>query len=216
MNVTPMRPMRMFDEVAIVTDRTNVGLAEAVRGVLEGFDLHVHFYQLVQRRQAVELFGSGGPPCDWTVLIAHGVRADNATAIRFDVRDNPSDDSRAIEGWFLTTLDLAPANIPSIVKNPHGVYITNACLGGDPLLAKAFLDAGCEAYIGSLAGHQDTDSGTVFLISLFYFLLTGDRDFSPREYSLEEAVERAREVHGDWEHGTAGFRCYTRASITTE
>ena len=204
--------MQLFEEVAIVSDRTNADVADALRRVLESFCLRVHYYQLVQRRQAVELFGNGGPRCDYTIFVAHGFSDDQGPAIRFDIRDNPSADPNAVEGWFLTTLDLRPELIREMFKHVRGTYVTNACGGGHEALAEAFLDVGCSAYIGSTESGPQTTSTMLFVIGLFYFLQAEVHDYAPHAFTLEEAVNRASGLHADWPGGTGAFRCYTKDS----
>ena len=204
--------MKLFDEVAIVTDERMVEHADALRRMLESFRLNVRFHRIVQRDQAIAFFANG-VSTDWTVLMSHGASTDASVALRFAVIGNDSGNPQAVEGWYPTIVDLTRESIPQLVKSARGTVISTACGGGSAALAEAFLDAGCDAYVGcQTPGYVDGNAMVLFVTGLFYFLLAGDRDLAPRSYSLEEAVRKASEIDPGWPFGTEGFTCFTRQS----
>lgn len=154
-------------------------------------------------------------PSPWTILMAHGVSTDEECGVRYEVTDNPSDDPKAVEGWYKTNLDLTPESIPQIVTNARGILVTNACGGGDDRLAKAFLTAGFDAYIANAERHVDFASGLLFLLGLFYFLIVGEHEYAPT-FTLAEAVERAKDLHADWQHGTGGYLLFKNEETRRE
>ena len=63
--------LRLFTPVAIVCDRTMLREADALRGVLESFRLHVDFHYFVQKRQILDFF-SQQRNYAYTIIFCHG------------------------------------------------------------------------------------------------------------------------------------------------
>lgn len=63
--------MKLFTNVAIVTDQTMDEDADAIRGVLESFRLRVDFYRLVQKPQVTNFFQQDRQ-YPYTILFSHG------------------------------------------------------------------------------------------------------------------------------------------------
>ena len=198
--------MKLFDEVAVVTDARTVEQANVLRAWLESLRLRVHFYRLTQTWQVRDFFTNHATAHTWTVLVTHG--NSQSHAIQFRVAHQENEQWDAVQGWEERNIDLTPDAIASIVKG-SGVLFSLACGGGRPELAEAFLDAGYEAYVGMESAYGDTDSGLLFMMGVFHFLRAEDRDLAPQRYDLAASVAAARKLD-DWEYGTSTFRCYTR------
>lgn len=196
--------MKMFDEVAVVTDARSLEQAHALRGWLESLRVRVHFYRLTQTRQVLDFFANRAAEHAWTVLVTHGT----GQAIQFRVAHQEHDDWDAVEGWEERNVDLTPAFVASTVKG-SGVLLSLACGGGTQELADAFLDAGYDAYVGMETPYADMDSSLLFMMGVFYFLLAEDRDFAPTGHDLAASVAAARRFD-DWRCGTSTFRLYSR------
>jgi hypothetical protein len=81
-------------------------------------------------------------------------------------------------------------------------------MSGREPIARAFLDAGCKAYIAPLTP-VDQDSDALFIIGFFYHLLSEERD-PTLACADEEAVRRAASIDTAFKEGTHVFR-YFRA-----
>lgn len=198
--------MKLFDEVIVACDARGAEGAMVLRGLLESFRLHVHFYRLVQRRQALDFFGGDRPNCDYMVLHAHGTGDDYEPRIHFELVDQVDGDYQAAEGWESIDFDLTPGNVRDIVKKGRGTVLAGGCGAGRRPLAEAFLAAGFDAYIGATEPYVDADSAGLFTYGFFYFALSADRDFAPRVYSDREAVEQAARFDPGFKHGTRSYR----------
>lgn len=202
--------MKLFTRVAIICDHTLLDEALALRRVLESFTLHVDFYQLVQARHVVEFFAAPPAGCDAVIIVVHGDGEDSAPYLRFDVIDQETADYQSPTGWHPTILEWTPERIRTQVGKGLGTVISLACGGGRAPLAEAFLDAGCDAYIGAVERYIDMHSAMMFAISFFYWLLAEDRDYCPTRCSASQAADRAKNFDQGWDYGTESFRFYTR------
>jgi hypothetical protein len=204
--------MNYFAEVTVVTDVRFAEIALGIRGLLEAFHLKVNFIRLVQKRHCLAFFGGEvQTPAALTVLACHGLTTDEGEpAMRSECVDNPDPDPKAVTGWEPVSLDLTPRAIRILVR-AQGDYITLACGGGRESLAQAFLGSGADSYIGATSDYIDLGASILFLATLLYFLLAEDRDLAPKNYSLEQAVERAAGLDTGWPYGTESFRLYRRA-----
>jgi hypothetical protein len=199
--------MKLFDHVAIA------GSSEAtdplvLRSVLEEFGLRVHLYRFYQRRNVEDFFAGKGVPseCRYTVLCAHGHGPDDDPKIRFEVVDQVDGDPTAVEGWEPYDFDLSKDNIPELVTAPRGTLVAGGCGAGREPLAKAFLEAGYEGYVGATENYVDGDSALLFTIGFFSPLLAAERDCAPRTFNDAEATERASQMDKDFAMGTLAYR----------
>ncbi|HYZ92863.1 MAG TPA: hypothetical protein VFA34_10795 [Actinomycetota bacterium] len=202
--------MEHFDDVVLVTDVRFAEVAMSLRGILESYRLIVHFVRLVQRRQCEAFFsGVDRPSAELTILASHGLTTDDGEpCLWFECVDNPSPDPKATSGWVPDRFDLTPTTIPKYVRDMQGSVVSVACGGGREPLARAFLAAGADAYVGATEPYIDMGSAVLFVTGLVYYLLAGDRDFAPRGYTFDEAVQRASEFDADWAGGTGSFRVW--------
>jgi len=202
--------VKIFTKIAIVCDHTLVEHALALRGVLESFRLHVDFYRFVQAQQVTEFFAT--PPKDYAVvvIVCHGSGDDSAPHLRFEVVDQENGDYQSPTGWNSVLLEWTPDLIRQHVGQGFRTILCLACGGGRVPLAEAFLDAGCDAYVGAVSPYIDMSSADLFTLSFFYWLLAEDRDYYSPTYSTTEVVDRAKQFDATWEFGTQSFHLYTR------
>jgi hypothetical protein len=196
--------------VAVVTDRTSVEHASAIRAALEVFRLRVDFYRMVQRRQLLAFLAGEHIRYDYTVLCAHGTGPDNAPRIVLEVVDQVAGDYEAETGWESVPVELIPTTIPELVHAAGGTFICGGCGAGRPPLADAFLAAGYDPYIGAEHRYVDADSAFLFTVGFFYFVLAEDRGPGAVSYSDAEAVERAAALDPSFRYGTKWYRYYSR------
>ena len=197
--------MRMFNRVAIVCDKNMSGAAIALRSVLECFALRVDFHNFVQKRQVVSFFAELHPEYSHTIIVCHGSGGDDEPYLMFDVVDQVDGHYDEAEGWEGVTVKLTPSGVLEHVRGTHGTVVSLACGSGCAALARAFLAAGCDAYIGPTSPYLDSDAAVLFALNYFYFLLAEDRDYAPERYTDREAVEKASMVDAGWKYGTESF-----------
>lgn len=202
--------MKMFDSVVIACDQGSLDLAQALRASLELFRLHAYLHFCVQKRNVVDLLAGNIPDSHYIVLCNHGLGAtdmpdENPDAMRmgFHVVDE-ADNYKSID------FALTPANIASFVRLPGRTVLALGCGSGREPLAQAFLESGCQAYIGALAP-IDQDSTTLFAITFFYHLLCAERE-AHLQCSGEEAVRRASALDTYSKDGTHLFRYYSKSA----
>jgi hypothetical protein len=197
--------MNLFEHVAVV------GSSEAsdplvLRSVLEEFGLRVDLYRLYQKRNVEDFFAGRGVPkeCRYTGLCGHG--SDDDPKIRLEVVDQKDGDPDAVEGWEPRPFDLSKGNVPGLVTAPRGVLVAGGCGAGREPLARAFLEAGYDGYVGATEDYVDRDSALLFTIGFFYHLLADERDYAPRTFTDREAAERAAAMDCEFELGTRPYR----------
>lgn len=197
--------MRLFNEVAVVTDVSLVEDATAIRHFLESLRLRVHFFRLVQTRHLQEFFREHAPRYDHTVLTTHG----SGGALQLKLVHQQDERWDEAEGWEERDVVLDAAAIAELAPAGKGSLVSTACGGGHPDLAEAFLRCGYDAYVGNTTAYGNAASHMLFVCSLFHFLLAEDRDYDTRAFDLEAAVAEAARID-DWKYGTSGFTCYRR------
>jgi hypothetical protein len=188
-----------------------VGSSEAsdplvLRSVLEEFGLRVDLYRLYQKRNVEDFFAGRGVPkeCRYTGLCGHG--PDDDPKIRLEVVDQKDGDPDAVEGWEPRPFDLSKGNVPGLVTAPRGVLVAGGCGAGREPLARAFLEAGYDGYVGATEDYVDRDSALLFTIGFFYHLLADERDYAPRTFTDREAAERAAAMDCECDLGTRTYR----------
>ena len=88
---------------------------------------------------------------------------------------------------------------------PRGACWWRAAAVREPL-ARAFLEAGYDGYVGATEDYVDGDSALLFTIGFFYHLLADERDYAPRTFTDREAAERAAAMDYEFELGTRPYR----------
>lgn len=201
--------MKLFQEVAIVTDARTYEEATLLRLWLESLRLHVRFFRITQTRQLTEFFVEEAHRHAWTVLMTHGT----GSAVQFRLAHQVNHQWEAVDGWREENVDITPQWIADNVRQrPRGTLMSLACGGGRGGLPEAFLGAGYAAYVAMEPDYADSDSSLLFFMSVFHFLMAEDRDLAPTSYSLAESVEAAQKVD-PWQFGTSAFRCYGDGSL---
>ena len=202
------RRVKMFEPVVLAYDQWTMDVGLALRAALELFRLNVYAHFCVQKRNVVDFLGGNIPSSKYVVLCSSGIgnemadEAPDRMKMGFNVVDQ-------VDGkWQTVKFELTPANIAEYVKLKGRTVLALGCGNGREPLAKAFLDAGCSAYVGAIRP-VDQDATALFAIAFFYHLLAGDRTpFLPR--TEEEAVKRALTIDSDCKEGTGVFRYYSR------
>ena len=211
--------MKFFETVTVVCDQGAgmQGLAESIRTFLEGQELHVQFYNLVQKRDVLKFFAGDFPLTRYAVICCHGSEvADTGKQMSFEVVHQKKDNYENAEGWERITFSLTPANIVQHVQGKGRTFISLACGSGHQDFADAFLKAGCSAFIAPQSAYVDTSAGLLFTAGFFYFLMAEARDYERIVYSEAEAVQRASLIDPDYTYGTRPFRCYTSDAVSLE
>jgi hypothetical protein len=205
-----VKAMKMFDSVFIGCDQGSFDIALAIRSSLELFRLQVYLHTCIQKRNVLDMLAGKIPASHYIILCCHGFGTTNGylpgeppdkMEMGFTVVDEDDD-------WQGVPVVLTPHNILQLVKLPGRTVIALGCGSGRGPLAEAFLDSGCEAYIGP-DGPPDQDATALFAITFFYHLLCTERD-SRLHMTDEEAVQHARAVDTASKEGTHLFRYYAR------
>jgi hypothetical protein len=201
--------MKLFSEVAIVTDHTMVEHAQALRAVLESYRIRVVFHRLVQKPQVLDFF-QADRQFPYTVVICHGLsEPGKEPALHFEVVEQKDESYENTEGWSLMTFKMTPSIVRESVRGRAGTLLSIACGSGHPQLADAFLGAGYSSYIAPIESYYNADAATAFLTSFFYLLLSEDRDYATHIYTEAEAVKEAGKLDEVFECGPRVFRHYS-------
>ncbi len=70
--------------------------------------------------------------------------------------------------------NFGPEEIASSASLDGKIVIGNGCTLGDPVLAKAFLNCGCQTYIGP-DDYPDGNAALMFVLCLFYEVIQNER-----------------------------------------
>lgn len=202
--------MKVFDRVAIVCDHTMAEEAGALRAILEMYRLRVDLYRVVQGRNVVDFFGTAASQYESTIICAHGVGDGADMCIRLEAADQKDGDVNAETGWEAVNYDLTPDRISTLVKARGGMLVTTACGGGREPLARAFLEAGYDDYVGSRNMAIEMDAALVFVVNFFYHLLAGDRAGGLAGPAPRDAVSLAAATDPDSQHGPGEMVHYAR------
>lgn len=197
--------MKILDRVAIVCDNKLLDEALALRAVLESYGIQVDFHRFIQKRQIFAFFAHPHPEHSHTILVCHGSGGDEDPYLMFEVVDQAEGRYDDPDGWDGITVRWTAAEVLAHVGGGRGTVLSLACGSGRAPLARAFLKAGFQAYIGPVSHYLDVDSALVFAINFFYFLLAEDRDYAPARYGEPEAVKKAAAVDAGWAYGTESF-----------
>jgi hypothetical protein len=205
--------MKLFEHVAVAASSEDP-TALALQSVLQQLGLRVHLHRFYQKRNVEDFFAGKGVPaeCRYTVACAHGHGPDDDPKIRLDVVDQKDGDPTAIEGWEPCEFDLCKDNVPELITAPRGTLVAMGCGVGREPLARAFLEAGYEGYVGP-ESYVDGDSSLLFTIGFFYHVLADERDYAPRTFTDREAAERAALMDRDFELGTRAYRYWSRQDL---
>ena len=148
----------MFESVVIACDQTTLDMASAIRGVLEGFRLHVYLHFCVQEQNVWDVLAGKIPDSSYVILCATGGGFQVVTKR---------------EGvWGPTCVALTPDFVREKVALAGRGIISMGCGTGRQELAQAFLHTGCRAFLGpdDLGPedvHIDQDADTLFVITFF-------------------------------------------------
>ena len=191
--------MDMFDPVVIAYDQTTFDLAMPMRSMLELYRLYVHMYYCCQKRNVLDVLAGKIPDAEYVVLVAGGCHDDDLECggcVSF---------KRVVEQvdgeWQSADLKLFPEDVSRLVRLDDCTVIAIGCNTGREPLARAFLDAGCKAYLGPTEA-IDQNSTTMFVCAIFHYLLAEP----PDQLDVREAVVRARQIDSQ----TASYRLYSR------
>jgi hypothetical protein len=143
------------------------------------------------------------PDSDYVVLALHSCVAYPS---QLDEPNMSTVNEEADGQWRPWRLDLTLETIREAVHLEGRKVVNVVCGSGTPDVARAFLDAGCAAYIGADGG-VDQDACALFTIGFFYHLLSVERHESLITTD-GEAVALAAAADTRWKEGTHVLRYY--------
>lgn len=203
--------MKLFANVAIVTDHSMHEDADAIRSVLESLSLRADLYRLVQKPQVAGFFQQDRQ-YPYTIVFCHGAGdPPDELHIAVQVVDQKDGRYQDPEGWSPITVKMTPSFVRDNVRGRTGTLISVACGSGCRPLADAFIDAGYDAYIAPVEPYYNSQAGIAFLTSLFYLLMAEDRDYAEKTFSEEEAVRMAAALDDSFKYGPMAFRRFTNS-----
>lgn len=179
-----MQPTRTVDVIAV----DDIEQALTYRSVLECFFLRVNLYQIGETRDLIRFLGGKHNLSEWIVIFAHGIEQGLALPELHPALEKKQPYHKAI----------GPSDFREFLRLPNKLVINTGCSLGKPHCARAFLDAGCRAYIGA-RGDPDGDSALFYVIHFFY-------ERHCRHKSVGEAHRRA----AGYDSQTRVFRLYER------
>lgn len=195
--------LKLGDRVGIVCDHSMVEQANALRATLEAWQLRVDLHRLVQHWQAEQFFQKQMAEYDYVIICCHGTDRPKLR-IKFEVivpkKENP-------ELGDMVDFELTPENISTKLNGFRGVLVSMACESGSEPLGKAFLKAGCKAYLAP-GDYSDDSSGMMFVMSFFYFLQYQWRLPDPQVWSIKDAADAARKLDPRAKFGTKLWQLY--------
>ncbi len=203
--------MKFLDHVAIGA-RSQAVTPLILQSVLQQFNIRAHLYRFYNPEQVTDFFARKGVPDEvrFTILCAHAGGPDDDPAIHYDLVEQKDGDVTSPYGWEDYDLKISKDTIPDLVADARGTLVAMGCGAGREPLAKAFLEAGYEGYVGATEEYIDGDSAFVFTVNLFYHLMAEERDFHWKDYTIAEAVERAALTDRDFAEGTRPYRYWSR------
>ncbi len=205
--------MKLYDAVVIIHDHSSDLSQEvgAIRAALEAFDLRVHLYELVQKRNALEVLAGAIPECEYVILCCHGGRhQDGGPQISLKLIDQVDGDYSKNGGWEGVTVGLTPANIPDYFSGNGRTLICLACGSGQEPFAPAFLKSGYQAYIAPRGKGVEVNATVLFVIGFFYHMMAATRgDNESFHHTAQEAVALAAEADADFTQGTRTFHYFS-------
>lgn len=203
--------MKFLDHVAIGA-RSEAVTPLVLQSVLQQLGVRAHLYRFYQTEHVRDFFARKGVPDEvrFTILCAHAGGQDDDPAIHYDLSEQRDGDVTSPYGWEGYDLKISKDTVPDLVTNAQGTLIAMGCGAGREPLAKAFLEAGYEGYVGATEEYIDGDSAFVFTINLFYHLMAEERDFHWKNYTVAEVVERAALTEPDFDVGTRPYRYWGR------
>lgn len=178
-------PMVLKETISIIAlDRSDLEVI-MLRSVLEYFNYRVEVHWVGSRREFLEILRGGVQTFQYIILAGHGGGSD-AEAFLFDFE-------RAV------TLD----DLRQTVHLPGKTVLSTCCSTGRPVVAEAFLNGGCDAYIAATED-VDANAAAMFTIHLFYFF--------HQKRALSEAVEESRKHDAE----CALFTLYVKETMSDQ
>jgi hypothetical protein len=162
----------------------------ALRSVLECWGVRVSAHWVGMAKDVVRLLGGQENLSEIVVLMCHGNNGEMALPVL-----HPSVEKKQPYHGALTPQDLG-----QFLKLPGRIVLNTGCSLGAAPFARAFLDAGCKAYVGA-TGDPEGAASLFYGLHLFYGLFC-------RRLSLRAAHELARS-HGS---ETRYYRLYERGT----
>lgn len=93
--------------------------------------------------------------------------------------------------------DFGPDEIKRFAALHDKIVIANGCTLGDPATAKAFVDAGCQAFIGP-DDYPDGSMALMFVIRLFYEMIHHKKDIKVA-FQLAQSVDEEMSMYRYYE-----------------
>jgi hypothetical protein len=145
-----------------------------LREVLESYFVRVDYYTIGEAKDVVELFGGKRQLSKYVVLECHG----DGRGMLIPELD------AALEAKQPYHKAISAANFKEFLRlRPRTLVVNTGCSLGTAEFAKAFLQGGCQAYIGA-TDDPDASAARFFVYHFFYELLCNRR-------SIKAAHQRA-------------------------
>jgi len=93
--------------------------------------------------------------------------------------------------------DFGPDEIKRFARLKEKIVIANGCTLGEPGMAKAFMDAGCKAYIGP-DDYPDGNAALMFAIRLFYEMIQ-NRKSVKEAFDLAQSTDKEMSMYRFYE-----------------
>ena len=192
--------------------RSQAATPLVLQSVLQQLGIRAHLYRFYNPQQVTDFFARKGVPeeCRFTILCAHAGGPAGDPAIHYDLVEQKDGDNTDPYGWEDYDLEISESTIPDLVTKARGTLVAMGCGAGREPLARAFLEAGYDGYVGATEEYVDGDSAFVFTVNLFYHLMAEERDFAPKSHTVAEAVELAALTDPDFAEGTRPYRYWGR------
>lgn len=136
--------------------------AVALRAALDQFQIQVRRFPVGQARHLVKVLSGDEAAARYLILCCHG----DEGGIVLPELGEMFEAMQPVHGI------LTAEALEGRVHLPGRVVIATGCQTGNPLLAHAFLDGGCAAYIGPTGGPYG-DTIVVAIVLLFHELMRG-------------------------------------------
>ncbi|MBD8496979.1 delta-aminolevulinic acid dehydratase [Paenibacillus arenosi] len=179
--------------VALVCGPDSDMEANAIRTTLESFDARVITYWIGRPSDLMDILSGKDlyPDTDVIIFSFHG---DEGSFVMPELDESVYEEHEPRD-------DFGPEEVARFVNLPGKVILANGCSLGDPKLAQAFLNGGCQTYIGP-DDYPYGSSALMFVVRYFYEVLHNKK-------SVQEAFAVAKAMDEELEM----YRLYEREPV---
>ncbi|MFU1795629.1 delta-aminolevulinic acid dehydratase [Paenibacillus azoreducens] len=153
--------------------------SQAIRMTLEYFGARVFTYWVGRPSDLMSVLSGEDLYADTDMIILN-FHGDEGKLIMPELGEDVYDDEEP-RG------DFGPDEIKRVTKLDGKIVFGNGCSLGEPALAQAFLDGGCQMYIGP-DDYPDGNDALMFILRVFYEMIQNEKD-------IREAYQLARSMN---------------------